>query len=580
LSELEDKVEEVFATVEELREVAGDGPATRRLLDALFRTVHSLKASATTNGLGNLAAAAHEFENLLYALRTGKSAVDNDAFQGLGKHARSLFKSLTDDKPSATIPAEIWSTLKEAEKHTLKQSVAEGATLFLVQTRFDVTDFDRQFQSLKDLLSQTGEVISTAPKVDPEQPGKINFRILYARSTRADQTLLELSGIENVRAEEVSVLLPQPAAFVRRHTADSVRVSLEDLDRVISSTHKLFNQTTGAKANAAEIERGLLDLSAELVNLRVVPLESTLQRALRAGRSAAVATRKEIDFEIRGQDLLLDRSLAEAIADPLVHLVRNAVDHGIEDSESRTRLSKPGRGKVLVEAASFQGQTRITVTDDGRGIDPEVVAKAAKRLGVVAGDAIVNTEKCIRLLFRAGFSTAPEVSNISGRGIGLDVVETGVESVGGSVRVNSRPGKGSTFEILLPVTFGFQEVVAVTVCGQRYLIDASHVVSKAAGQEDVNAVRLSSLLGKPVDDRQGQSSAALLCQVADRSSDQIKQTTLIVDEIGETQHALVRGLGSRSSRWFGVSGASELRDGSVSLLLDLPRLILRLSKGP
>lgn len=575
MSELEDKVEEIFATVEAMREVAGDGPTTRKLLDALFRTVHSLKASATTNGLNNLAATAHEFENLLYALRTGKTAVDDDAFQGLSDNASALFKCLTDEKPSATIPAEIWSTLKEAEKHALKQSVAEGATLFLVQTSFDVTDFDRQFQSLRDLLNQTGEVISTAPKIDTDRPGRINFRILYARSTRPDQTLLELSAVENVRAEEISVLRRQPAAFVRKHAADSVRVSLEDLDRVISSTHKLHNQTTAGEANAAEIERGFLDLSAALVNLRMVPLDSTLQRALRAGQAAAVATHKDIDFEIHGQDLLLDRSLAEAIADPLVHLVRNAVDHGIEDNENRISLGKPRSGRIVIEATSFQGQTRISITDDGRGIDPSVVVKAARRLGVVGGDELVNSEKCIRLLFRAGFSTALEVSNISGRGVGLDVVETGVEGVGGSVRVSSRLGKGSTFEIRLPVTFGFQEVLAVTAGGQRYFIDASHVISKSASQENVNAIRLSSLLGQPIDRQQGRPSAALLCRLADRTSDQIKQATLIVDEIGETQHALVRGLGSRSSRWFGVAGASELPDGSVALLLDLSRLILR-----
>ena len=559
MSELEDKVEEVFATVEDLREAAGDGPATRKLLDTVFRTVHSLKATATTNGLTGLASAAHEFENLLHSLRTGRTKLDDDTFQALSENADSLFRSLTDEKPSPEIPAEIWSTLKEDEKHALKQSIAEGASLFLVQTSFDVADFDRQFQTLKDFLNQTGEVISTAPKVDSEQPGKINFRILYARSSETEQTVDELAAFADVSAEEIAVPLPPAARSGRKQTADSVRVSLEELDHVISATHKLYND-----ANAAEIQRGLLDLSTALVNLRMVPIEKTLLRAARAGRSAAVATSKEVEIEIRGADLLLDRSLAETIADPLVHLVRNAVDHGIENKEERVERGKAHSGKISIEASSFQGQMRIAVVDDGRGIDPSVIARAAKRLGVVGEDDAVTPEKCVRLLFRAGFSTAPEVSNISGRGVGLDVVETGVENAGGSVRVSSQLGKGSTFEIRLPVTFGFLEVVTVIVGGQRFFIDASQVDSNSTSA--VETVSLNALLGN----RPTNASAELLCRFAgDRS------VGVIVDEIGDTHHALIRGLGSRSSRWFGVAGASELPDGQVVLLLDLPRLVSR-----
>ena len=567
MSELEDQVEQIFATIDELREVAGDGPATRKSLDSLFRTVHSLKASANSSGLNNLAATAHAFENLLHSLRTGKITLDNDTFQLLSENAESLSEGLTLDSPNTfEIPADIWTTLKEDEKHTLKQSVNEGATLFLVQTSFAVADFDQQFQKLKELLAGSGEVISTAPKVDTEAPGKINFRILYASTSDA---LRELSGISDVTAEEIAVPLQPKSIFARKRRApDSVRISLDDLDRLISSTHKLYRHTTSSSNQSSGLERALLELSAELVNLRMVTAEKLLSRALRAGRSAAVATGKEIEFELRGQDLLLDKSLSESIADPLVHLVRNAVDHGIENTDVRVRLGKPHKGRIIIEAAAFQGQTRIAVTDDGRGIDPAIVEKAAKRLGIVDPDALVNSEKCVRLLFRAGFSTALEVSNISGRGVGLDVVETGVEEVGGSIRVSSQTGKGSTFEIRLPVTFGFLDVVPVTVAGRRYLIDAAHVISEATNE--TKPVPLGSLLGQGREDQQSASQAMLICQFADQSS-----VALSVDEIGETQPALIRGIGSRSGRWFGVAGASEMRDGSVVLLLDLQRLVSR-----
>lgn len=567
MSELEDHVEQIFATVEALRDVIGDGPRTRKLLDTLFRKVHNLKATASANGRHELSALAHEFEDLLHSLRTGKTALDEDALRLLAEASDNLFENLPAD-PVPAIPAEIWSSLKEEEKHSLHQSVAEGASLFMVQTSFDVADFDRQFQSLKERLSKSGELISTAPKVDQTRAGKINFRILYARPAESGEILAELGEISGLSVEEISLPV---SAIAPRKTADSVRINLEDLDHILSSTHKLFRQTLGALSDASEaavIEQSFLKLSADLINLRMVPVARLLQRAVRAGRSAAATTRKEVDIVMRGDDLVLDRSISEALADPLVHLVRNAVDHGIEPGEERVKLGKSPRGKITIEAETFPGQTKISVTDDGRGLDPAIIANAARRLGVVAPEKLIKPEQCVRLLFRAGFSTAVEVSGVSGRGVGLDVVETQVEELGGAVRVASEIGKGCSFEITLPVTFGLLDVVQVTVAGRKYLIEASHVTASEAIASD--AVWLSALLGqKVVSDKPGRT---LICQFDERA-------TLLVDEVAESQQALIRNLGTRSSRWFGVAGAAELRDGSVALLLDLPRLVKRVQQN-
>jgi chemotaxis protein histidine kinase CheA len=301
--------------MEQLRQAAGNGPQARKLLDTLFRQVHTFKASASANGLTTLAAAAHEFENVLHALR--------------------------------------------------KQPLAEGAKLFLVQTDLDVSDFDRQFQSLKDTLSKTGEVISTEPGVNKDRPAKVNFRILYASNQMPD--------IPAVTVEEISAEAP----------TKSFEISV--------------------------LERAFQKFAAEL---KPIPFDDVLAQALRAGEAAAKATGKDIDFEVRGDESLLNQQ----IADPLLHLVRNAVDHGIET-----------RGKVIIEIAQRDDQISITVTDDGRGIDPSLMGK----------------------IFEPGFSTAREVSELSGRGVGLDVVKTTVEELGGTVNVHSETGKGSRFEILI-----------------------------------------------------------------------------------------------------------------------------------
>lgn len=319
------QIQQILIAIEGLREAGDDGPRKRKLIDTLFRHVHNLKAKASANGLNNLAAAAHEFENVLHSLRTSP--------------------------------------------------LTAGARLFVVQTSFDVADFDREFQSLKETLSSTGEVISTSPRIDKERVGKVNFRILYARKAEAGETIEELSNTSVIAIEEIS------------------------------------SQHTALPGNT--LENAFAKFEAELVNLPAAPFGGVFQQALQAGRAAALATGKKVDFETRGSDQELD----EALCDPVVHLVRNAVDHGIET-----------RGKVIIEIARHDDRITITVTDDGRGIDPSMIDQ----------------------IFQPGFSTAAEVSNISGRGVGLDVVKTSIEALGGSVRVRSKPGQGSSFELSLP----------------------------------------------------------------------------------------------------------------------------------
>lgn len=301
--------------MEQLRQAAGNGPQARKLLDTLFRKVHNLKASASANGLTSLVAAAHEFENVLHALR--------------------------------------------------KQPLAAGARLFLVQTDLDAGDFDRQFQSLKETLSKTGEVISTEPSVNKDRPAKVNFRILYASK--------QTPNIPAVTVEEVSADAP----------ANAFDISV--------------------------LERAFQKFATEL---RTIPVDDVLSQTLRAGEAAAKTTGKHVDFEVRGDASLLDQQIAGS----LLHLVRNAVDHGIET-----------RGNVIIEIAQRDDQISITVTDDGRGIDPSLMEK----------------------IFEPGFSTAREVSELSGRGVGLDVVKTTVEELGGAINVRSELGNGSSFEILI-----------------------------------------------------------------------------------------------------------------------------------
>ena len=339
------KIEEITAAVEQLRALSDDGRARRKLLDELFRKVHDLKAKAAASGLDGLAAAAHEFENVLHDLRNARAS----------------------------------------------EAIAEGARLYVVQTSFDVTDFEQRFQNLQETLNQSGEIISVSPTIDDERTGKLNFRILYAHTSNQ-----ELPSTSDITLQETSIAATLP---------------------------------TNEQFDAAALERCLENLTKEVSALDDAPIEDPFQQALRAGEAAALASGKQVDFETRGEDLVLDKAVCDAIANPLIHLVRNAVDHGIELPDERINLGKTARGKIVIEAVADQHQVRFKITDDGRGIDSPI----------------------LDLIFGPGFSTATEVTELSGRGVGLDVVKTTITDLRGSVTVNSTPGEGACFEITIPI---------------------------------------------------------------------------------------------------------------------------------
>jgi two-component system, chemotaxis family, sensor kinase CheA len=645
LAELEDKVEQIFSAIEQLREVLDDGKESRRLVDEIFRIVHSLKATAASNGEDTASQISHHFENLLHSLRTGKTRLDGNVLLAFDETANALYSALQPGSDSGNLsplverlnqlienvgkrrrlevelvlnalPMEVWHSLGDAEKHRLEETVSEGANLFLVGTSFDVANFDQQFQGLKDKLADKGEVISTAPKLNSDRPDKIDFRILFARDIRLETLSQELRDFPDVTVSEIagptanSVEVSTAEAEDRTRSeaenastkSNLIRINLDQLDRIISSTHRLYRKTIksfapveGAPADefknaAADVRQSFIELAADLVHLRMVSVDRTLQRAARAGRAAAVAIEKEIDFIVTGHELLLDKSLVDAVADPLIHLVRNAVDHGIENREQRLKAGKKAKGTVRIEAVSMQGQTRITVSDDGRGVDPAAVASAASRMGVLDDGAVIGLDHSVRLLFLPGLSTSSKVSDTSGRGVGLDVVETAIEEVGGAVRVASEAGKGSTFEIRLPVTFGLLDVLVIQAGGQSYLVDTAHVNSCEAVGPDIKGGEvlhplgdrvpvflLNELLGQTNGNTARDTHEVLFCQLAQLDSavtSSISGFALEVEAVGERQQVLVRNLGSRGGRWFGVAGAAELDDGSVVLLLDLPRLVL------
>lgn len=645
LAELADLVEQIFADLDELRTTKTEGQARRELIDRVFRHVHSVKGSSASFGLEVVSHIAHEFENLLAEIRARRVLVDDEVLDTCESAAEALSESLTLAESGAVqpthralferlraaaldrahgsdavdrdmilknIPFEIWESLNESEKNKLISIATEGSPLFLVGTSFDIGDFDAEFFRLKEKLAGFGEVISTSSAVNTDRPDKINFRILYAANSDLQTIQTAVSAFAEVGFEEIVSMdndltiskeifsASQPPVSIPR-LSNFVRTDLDRLDRLISSTHALL-RTTSTTLNLAmsqlpvpseelhnmnrQIRSSFIGLEEELINLRLASLGPTLQRAARAGRGAARLDGKQINFEISGAELRLDRLLIDAIADPLIHLVRNAVDHGIETVEERTKAGKPPGGTVKIEAVSEGSQSRLRVVDDGRGVDPRFITEAARRLGLFKSDAQLDMEQSLRLIFRPGFTTLSSVSDISGRGVGLDVVETSVEQVGGELRVSSKPGYGTTFEIRLPVTFGLVATNVIVSAGKHYCIPASQtlgidaidIVDGTSGADRIPQVLMRDLLGQPEEPDDSMSRLQLItCQFTDERAGLDDQKTrcvgIVVDEVEAPQEVLVRNLGRHAGRWYGIAGATELRDGTVALVLDLPRLL-------
>ena len=722
LAEADERIESLFADVERLRRVhAADGRVRRELVARIFRHVHTLKGSASTlPELSALSRLAHEFENLLDAVRGGRApltdaAVDacEDATNALslvleraargdaavepplavleqlrhhaaaGARISTVAEEPTREHPGAPVlPEEIARDLSTVEQNQLSESVREGAAVLVLAAAFDLATLDEHFGRFMGALGECGEIISTFPG-DPADgaPGEISFHILYTTSsTRAELEARlapfgarivwagdepetraaeadaatgafvasvadddESSGGETrepqVAAESSSNDAPgvtdelagvgQPGVFGESNSASEarapifVRVPLRELDELVTATHELFTDTlamleqTGASdavAGASVAARGTREESARrrrlredfgaleerVMALRMQPLMPVLERAGRAARIAARAAGKEIELEVAGGEVRVDRSLAEQIGEPLLHLLRNAIDHGIEPAEERRAAGKPVRGRVRVEVGAEGSRVRVRVADDGRGVDVERVARVAVAQGLVAAGVPLAEEQALRLIFRPGFSTAGRVSDVSGRGVGLDVVEHALERAGGELRVRTVRGEGTTFELRVPLTLALVTVVVVRANGHAYALDASHVIATAelepaavVGEDDTG--RLSALwheerlplvsLRSLVEGTRlpaGSVGERLhVCVVrrerddtdAWRSEGAPDRFVIAVDKIEGEREALVRTLGRHATRWRGVSGAFEQRDGTVALLLDLPRLL-------
>lgn len=385
-------------------------------------------------------------------------------------------------------------------------------------------------------------------------------------------------------------------AVPSNRTATMIRVDTRLLDdlmdqvgELITAKGILLEETEAIPSRALHESVGRLDslvksLHQQTMKLRMMPLEMIADRFPRAVRDLARKRGKELTFEILGKDIELDRAILEELPDPLLHIFRNAIDHGIEPPEERVRNGKPSTGTIRLEAAKERESVIIRVADDGRGMDPSLLRQVALQRGIITReqhDSLPDAE-VLHLITVPGFSTAREVTDVSGRGVGMDVVRTAVESLRGSLLIESVPGQGSTFTLKLPLTLAVVAVLLLEVEGERYALPVSSVeqilevepeeIQRSQGQEMVARdgvliplLRLARILGCPEADER-RYLLLVLCEMRGRL------VALAVERLVGYREVVVKPLGKALKGLRGFAGVTILGDGSAVLVLDVNTL--------
>ncbi|RST58715.1 chemotaxis protein CheA [Siminovitchia terrae] len=410
-----------------------------------------------------------------------------------------------------------------------------------------------------------GKEVHSSPKAEPQKPKEKK----PAKGRQASQTirvdverlehLMNLVGelvIDQTRISQVSGLLHN------RYTEDD---TVDDLVQV--SDH---------------VARVIGELQESVMKVRMLPIGQLFSRFPRMVRDLAQTLDKDIDLVIEGQETELDRTVIEKIGDPLIHLIRNAVDHGLESKEDRAKTNKPPKGVLRITASHEENQVVITVGDDGAGIDPEKMKKSAMKKGVITAEEAekLTDDEAAYLIFRPGFSTAKEVSDVSGRGVGMDIVRSHIESLNGIIELDTKLGQGTSFKIKLPLTLAIITGLIIRLADRTFILPMSNVVEIVRIHPDtiqtikgksivvvreqvLPVVWLHDLLQIPRGASENRQLPVVIVGVGE------KKIALIVDELQGNQEIVVKSLGKYVGKINGISGATILGDGRVELILEV-----------
>ena len=550
-------------------------PGDRATLDAVFRGFHTIKGGAGFLDLPPMVQLCHAFEDRIDAARSGTCELDAAAFDG-AQRAVDILLDMLDALGRGEDLDEVDPALLRQVRGIDTQVAPVAEAAFEMPDDLDDLDFD----ALLDSLHGEGAIPGAAPPPPPPPP----------KPTPAPKP---------VPAKPAAADKPAPAAAETEHT---VRVDVRRLDALVNLVGELVLARNRLKTLRPDLHDENLDravtaldtvtarLQGAVMSARMQPVSRVFTRFPKLARDVARQLDKQVELVVEGGDTELDRNLVEALADPLVHLVRNAIDHGIEMPAVRRAIGKPEQGRVRLAAQQEGDHVAIEVSDDGGGIDPEAIRRSAIRKGLIDSEtaARLSEDECLSLLFLPGFSTRTEVSDLSGRGVGMDVVQSKIRELSGQVQIQSELGRGSRFIIRVPLTLAILPTLLVELDDDVYALPLVRVIEVVThddsqvmwmdGQKILDlrerplpVLSLREWLGK------GKGMADATRGVVLQAGDQ--RFCMLVDHVLGREEVVIKAL-PRSLRGLpGYAGASLVGDGRMALILDVDALLESAQRG-
>jgi two-component system chemotaxis sensor kinase CheA len=598
------------------------GPTAPEPLSAIFRAVHTMKGMSATMGYEAVAALSHELETVLDAVRRGERTITPTVMDALFEAADVLETSVeqavrgqdasTDAAPvierlramgrmSGEFPVVALPPLAPSAPAAPLAPLAPSELFVRIRLAANVPLRGVRAFVIVKRAESLGRVIAVVPPVEALQAEQFDREFAVRLETDASQAdvaaaLRAAGDVERVDIEDPKARAADQAADAgRARSSRNVRIDLRRLDALMNLIGELVI-TRGRLVQLAvtrddpaltdavtEASRLVSDLQDQIMASRMVPVWQVFDRFPRLVRDSSRALGKQIEFTIEGKEIELDRSMLDEIGDPVVHLLRNAIDHGFEMPSDRVTAGKPPAGKLVLSAARERSSITIRVTDDGRGIDRDRVLNKARNLGLIdTGRAELSDDELIRIISRPGFSTAERITDISGRGVGIDAVHARIRSLGGSVEIRSVPGRGTTVTLRLPLTLAILRALLVRVDGDTFAVPMTHVnetveleasaLKSVKGHEvlmlrdDVlPLVRFRSLLGLAADG--ARMPQVIVLEVGER------RAGLVVDELAGQQDIVVKQFDAVRSAAALFSGATILGDGAPALIVDVGSLL-------
>lgn len=547
-------------------------PGDLNSINAIFRSFHTIKGVSAFLNLNRINMLAHRAENLLDKARSGEISIQATVVDIILESVDALKKLIMGIQKG------------------LKNGVSLDIGLDIDPLVNRIDEIQMEADRIGD--KRIGEILIQKGELTPEKLDKGLIRQKQEPKKKIGQILVEDKIIESKAL--VGALRDQKKTG-KQHMDLQVKVDTKKLDNLVDLTGELVIAQSMLRQNPAilaardqklmhnmgQLNQIISGLQSIAMSMRMVPIKSTFRKMVRLVRDLAKNSGKQVRLEMSGEDTEIDRNVVDELYEPMVHMIRNSVDHGIGTPEERKKVGKNTIGKIHLTAYHQAGNIVVEISDDGRGLDKERIMEKAKANHLITDESKLSESEIYNLIFQPGFSTAKQVTDVSGRGVGMDVVKKAIEKLRGKVEINSRPGRGSTFIIRLPLTLAIMEGMLVRVGKERYIIPALSILeSLRPSKEQYSTVERK---GEMILSRGTLIPLIRLNQIFSIKSDSLnpweglvvvvehegRRMCLFLDELLGKEEVVIKSLGDTLKDTKGIAGGAIMGDGRVGLILDM-----------